>query len=45
MSTRECDVCCGIGVIQNNTGNQQPCWQCNGAGSVSDGRYDDDDDD
>lgn len=44
-----CDVCGGSGVIQNNMGKQQPCWQCNGSGVGSDessnNYYDDDDDD
>lgn len=45
MSTRECDVCGGIGRIQNNMGNEQPCWQCNGSGTIEDNKYYDDDDD
>lgn len=49
MSTRECDVCGGTGLIKNNMNKQQPCWQCGGRGSVEDhthyDNYDDDDDD
>lgn len=49
MSTRGCDVCGGIGLIQNNMNKQQPCWQCGGSGNVEDYEsyndyYDDDDD-
>lgn len=45
MSTRECDVCGGIGLIQNNMNEQQPCWQCGGGGSVEDHTHYDDYDD
>lgn len=45
MSTKECDVCGGIGLIQNNMDNQQPCWQCGGSGAVEDNKYHGDDDD
>lgn len=45
MSKRECDVCWGLGVIKNNMGNQQPCWQCHGSGKIEDNSYNDDDDD
>jgi DnaJ-class molecular chaperone len=49
MFTRECDICFGIGLIQNNMDQQQPCWQCGGSGNVEDSKayndyYDDDDD-
>lgn len=44
MAKTTCDVCWGIGMIQNGDGNQQPCWQCNGDGQIGDS-YDYDDDD
>ena len=46
-STKTCDVCWGTCNIINGDGNQQPCWQCGGNGTVQDDSYsvDDDDDD